>query len=457
MDQNIPPIDRYKSLDQASLLTSETESEAVANKLRREAELFASGTAAGIIDSTADRINNPGKTAIHVGIAYGIGFGLSKLQAGAGIGRLTAEVVGLGLMTAAARDLWGRSSDLKEVWLDTWNNKHNFAKNKPIVAETVGTFVVDTALFTAAGIAGARSGHPRYELKHRIETNPDLQHGLVKFSLLGDRSGSGFAISNGRIVSANHVTDRGISTHDYVRTYAGEKVAVVPEISLPARDLVLYRVLNKAERAKVTPLRLADGSENLGKSPVAALGFGPDKADGSLFLRVAVDKKAVNKVDSIEESNKLIQIAVQEVFPVLRAADMRPGMSGGPLLNSQLDVIGVNQSGMRPPFGWLVRSKAVTVEDVKYLVALAEQQRGPNAARILSVQEAAQKLNLPEQKILDALKINKIEGFKTPVLQLPGETLGTRSIQASEFHNTLTPKLVTWEWRIFADKLSAPQ
>ena len=90
MDQNIPPIDRYKSLDQASLLTSETESEAVANKLRREAELFASGTAAGIIDSTADRINNPGKTAIHVGIAYGIGFGLSKLQAGAGIGRRTA-------------------------------------------------------------------------------------------------------------------------------------------------------------------------------------------------------------------------------------------------------------------------------------------------------------------------------------------------------------------------------
>ena len=64
-------------------------------------------------------------------------------------------------MTAAARDLWGRSSDLKEVWLNTWNNKHNFAKNKPIVAETVGTFVVDTALFTAAGIAGARSGHPR--------------------------------------------------------------------------------------------------------------------------------------------------------------------------------------------------------------------------------------------------------------------------------------------------------
>ena len=243
-----------------------------------------------------------------------------------------------------------------------------------------------------------------------------------------------------------------------MRTYAGEKVAVVPEISLPARDLVLYRVLNEAERAKVTPLRLADGSENLGKSPVAALGFGPDKADGSLFLRVAVDKKAVNKVDSIEESNKLIQIAVQEVFPVLRAADMRPGMSGGPLLNSQLDVIGVNQSGMRPPFGWLVRSKAVTVEDVKYLVALAEQQRGPNAARTLSVQEAAQKLNLPEQKILDALKINKIEGFKTPVLQLPGEAQVARPIQSSEFHNnTLTPKPVTWEWRIFADKLSAPQ
>lgn len=127
----------------------------VSEKLFREAELLWDGTKRGVSKSATEAWNHPGSTLLKFGGAAAVGAGLVLLNGRAGMCRLTAQVVGGALGMAFLTDVSGRAYVTGSAVADTWRTAERLERNKRIVADTVGPFVVDTAIMTAGGVAGA--------------------------------------------------------------------------------------------------------------------------------------------------------------------------------------------------------------------------------------------------------------------------------------------------------------
>jgi len=124
--------------------------------LMREAMLILGGSAEGIRAAALKAVHNPEDSACKIGLSALLGGGLALAQGRAGMLRLGAEVVGLGLTASFGLDAAGRIGVVAHAMTDTWRSDKNLAKNTALVAATVGPLVVDSALMSVGGLAGAK-------------------------------------------------------------------------------------------------------------------------------------------------------------------------------------------------------------------------------------------------------------------------------------------------------------
>lgn len=133
------------------------QSDSLSDKLAREADLLISGTAAGVRQAALEAWENKPEALIKLGVAFGMGFGMTLLQSRAGYLRLGAQIAGTGLAAAFVMDVAGRASSVGRAVQQTWNDRDTLGANKQIIADTLGPFVVDSAMMTGAGMLGARA------------------------------------------------------------------------------------------------------------------------------------------------------------------------------------------------------------------------------------------------------------------------------------------------------------
>jgi hypothetical protein len=194
--------DNLSSLSKSSLLSNENET--VAEKLSREFGLL-SAIGTGIANKAENKIEHPIGTTVQLAIAYGVGHGLTLLQKSSGIGRVSAEIAALSLGVAFAKDIAGEAGNLSNAVKDTWTSAERFGQNKKLVSDTVGPFILESAMYGAIGMSAAKRLEPRMELHRKIAADETIQNGIFKVHSLDDSAGTAFAIDSNRYASAFHV------------------------------------------------------------------------------------------------------------------------------------------------------------------------------------------------------------------------------------------------------------
>lgn len=158
-----------------------------------------------------------------------------------------------------------------------------------------------------------------------------------RFNLPGEfePSGSGFLVDNeGHIVTNNHVvSDYGELT---VKLHDGRMISATKLGTSPADDLALVQVDPK-EISGITPLKLAEDSNVKPGQMVLAIGS-PFRQNNSVSVGV------------ISGVGRTTTTRLRRPLPDLIQTDaaLNPGNSGGPLLNSKGEVVGVNTAVQIP-------------------------------------------------------------------------------------------------------------
>lgn len=148
--------------------------------------------------------------------------------------------------------------------------------------------------------------------------------------MYGAGAGSGFAIDEHTVITNAHVVAGGEEIamtswdgHDVDATGAGMSVR---------HDLAL---LDTRERVPVEPLELADADPARG-AEVVVVGY----PDGGR-ITVQADATVIDVVDGGEYDEMLSDVVVPDRVVRLDAESVRPGSSGGPVLNADGEVVGV--------------------------------------------------------------------------------------------------------------------
>lgn len=159
----------------------------------------------------------------------------------------------------------------------------------------------------------------------------------------GYSMGTGWPVGTGSpvqyIVTNNHVIGRDTST---VSVWYGDRnfVRATVEVQKPDQDLAVLKLAEPIPNMQ--PLTINDRSDAKTGDPIYALGF-PGSAD-SFSQNVTANAEEVTVTDGIISSVKSASLA-QGGDPVkllqINAA-VNPGNSGGPLLNENGEVIGIN-------------------------------------------------------------------------------------------------------------------
>ena len=190
------------------------------------------------------------------------------------------------------------------------------------------------------------------------------------FGIGSGGTGSGFFVDReGRIVTSNHVVDSARTVR--VRLHDGRELEATKLGNSPADDLALLQV-DPAEVSDIEPLPLADSFEVVPGQMAVAIGS-PFRNLNSVTVGV-VSGRSRAPVSAIARP---IPDMIQTDAP------LNSGNSGGPLLNSSGEVIGVNSSIRTSPFqgmdefriGFAVPSN--TLEDLLPQLIVAEEVRRP--------------------------------------------------------------------------------
>ena len=190
------------------------------------------------------------------------------------------------------------------------------------------------------------------------------------FGIGSGGTGSGFFVDReGRIVTSNHVVDSARTVR--VRLHDGRTLEATKLGNSPADDLALLQV-DPAEVSGIDPLPLADSLEVVPGQMAVAIGS-PFRNFNSVTVGV-VSGRGRAPVSAIDRP---IPDMIQTDAP------LNSGNSGGPLLNSSGEVIGVNSSIRTSPFqgmdefriGFAVPSN--TLEDLLPQLIVAEEVRRP--------------------------------------------------------------------------------
>lgn len=143
--------------------------------------------------------------------------------------------------------------------------------------------------------------------------------------------GSGFFINdNGDLITNAHVVNQAVAVWIQVPSL-GKRIIDVDVISVSERDLALLRV---------RPDDLAFMKKQLGKIPYLNLGNSDviRRADEVLALGYPLGQQSLKSTTGV--------ISGHEQGMIQMSAPINPGSSGGPLLNTKGEVVGINTSGV---------------------------------------------------------------------------------------------------------------
>lgn len=377
-------------IDRSSALSQEP----IAEKLRREADLVFGGLGDGLKSSAQAALEAPFETAGKVGISAAVGYGLTAMQGRAGMLRLAAEVGGLALGYAFVKDVASRASVTSEAFVDTWHSGQNQARNREIVASTLGPFAFDFAITSAGGLAGiglaknsswlakgseteTRQGAaqlilgsqkpelvPRYKAVHVEGTGnvelpvltPDYTLTNVRAIDLPVQSPIAKAYAKtapgvGRVEVLAHNGEGGVGGNFGTSFALGEnKMATAAHVVDGAVDITVFDALNNAHAATVTGI-----DRNLDVAILSltdATVFKPLKLAESA---TAVDEQAFamgfpNGWNQLYASPGIVEsLAVRHMIEnrMLFKMVSEAGNSGGPIVNEAGEVIAVLTSGAR--------------------------------------------------------------------------------------------------------------
>ena len=174
-------------------------------------------------------------------------------------------------------------------------------------------------------------------------------------------SGSGFLVdTDGHIVTNHHVV--AASDRISVEFQDGRRLDATPLGSSPADDLAVLRV-NPDQVRDIDPLDLADSDELKPGQLAIAIGS-PFRKQNSISVGVVsgVGRSETRPRAGGPEPSSILQRPVADL--VQTTAALNPGSSGGPLLDSEGAVIGVNsavriESGVQVGIGFAVPSNTV--------------------------------------------------------------------------------------------------
>jgi S1-C subfamily serine protease len=177
---------------------------------------------------------------------------------------------------------------------------------------------------------------------------------------IGEGSGSGFFVDDqGHIITSDHVVEG--AREITVRLNDGRELSAVKLGHSQHDDLALLRV-DPAAVADIRPLPFADSDQvSIGEMAIAI--GSPYENYNSLSLGIVSGKErsesGIQRVDSYTGG---IRRTITDLIQT--DAALNPGNSGGPLLNAEGEVIGVNssvrvQSGVQRGVGFAVASNTV--------------------------------------------------------------------------------------------------
>lgn len=138
--------------------------ETTQDKLSRNADVLFGGIYDGTKNSLTDAAKDP-TTLLKLGGSVGAGALLTVLSARKGKFKIAANGLGIGLGGLFAKDVYDHGSMAKTILDDSWNNPHHHEQNRALMANTLGPFLADTALYTAGGLAGVRLAHKPPSIK----------------------------------------------------------------------------------------------------------------------------------------------------------------------------------------------------------------------------------------------------------------------------------------------------
>ena len=177
---------------------------------------------------------------------------------------------------------------------------------------------------------------------------------------IGEGSGSGFFVDDqGHIITSDHVVEG--AREITVRLNDGRELSAVKLGHSQHDDLALLRV-DPAAVADIRPLPFADSDQvSIGEMAIAI--GSPYENYNSLSLGIVSGKErsesGIQRVDSYTGG---IRRTITDLIQT--DAALNPGNSGGPLLNAEGEVIGVNssvrvQSGVQIGLGFAIASNTV--------------------------------------------------------------------------------------------------
>ncbi len=186
-------------------------------------------------------------------------------------------------------------------------------------------------------------------------------HTVVQFGRrIGDGSGSGFFVDDqGHIITSDHVVEgaRNIT----VRLSDGRELPAVKLGNSQHDDLALLKV-DPDLVSNIRPLSFADSDEVFIGEMAIAIGS-PYENRNSLSLGIVSGKE--RSESSIQRADSFTGGGGRTITDLIQTdAALNPGNSGGPLLNAEGEVIGVNssvrvQSGVQIGVGFAVASNTV--------------------------------------------------------------------------------------------------
>ena len=171
----------------------------------------------------------------------------------------------------------------------------------------------------------------------------------LEVSLINSRSpgsGSGFFIDrDGHIVTNNHVVDNSSSIR--VRLQDGRTLEATKLGNSPADDLALLQV-DPTQVSGIEPLPLADSAKVVPGQMAIAIGS-PFRNFNSVTVGVVSGRGRSQVRGQPGDSNR--SVFLRPLPDMIQTdAPLNSGNSGGPLLNSKGEVIGVNSSIRTAPF-----------------------------------------------------------------------------------------------------------
>lgn len=411
----------------------------LADKLSREANVILGGALQGLGQTTLERLSQkPGETLIQTGASGALGWGFVKLASSKYMpARYGAAVTGAALsysfIANLACDLKDKSSSLSDVWQKTWAGAANLDHERQRIADSLGPFIFDTSLSMLAGLAGGKIAAKGIENRATLKYMQDNHGKLIDeavFKLISqpDKNGFGymgtsFAIGKERMATAFHVVQDKPGLAWNFESKVGLKGDATVIAGMPQRDLALLKT-NGAPFETVLPL-----AKNLDSLPSRGVLVGAPSGN-KLEARPVVLEKAGGITGNTYKSD----LGMEHNGGLIQAINSGRGwlgMSGGPSIAHNGEVVGV-LSAVNPVFNLFGKgTTSVPSPSLRYFEALVNKAQQPGAT--LSLQEAAVKLNMSPQKVVQNVNKGKLHGFLVPAKENSAQ----------------------WQWRILQPEIAA--